>query len=92
MKKYKLTTAHKAQLKPWADRWIANALSTKAMDDEDRDRMRTAVLGMYAAALLPPPKHIVFVPSPFVLRVAGGFAAWIWYLSKETGAATKAAT
>lgn len=35
-KKYKLTPEHEAQLRPWADKWIANAMSTKPMDDEDR--------------------------------------------------------
>ena len=95
MKKYELTPAHRAQLKPWADKWIANAMSTKAMDDEDRAACREAVLGMYAAAKLPPPKHIVFVPSPFVLAFAGGFASAIWHLSSGRAAtwdATDAAT
>jgi len=94
---------HKAMLAPWRDRWIANAMSTTAMVDEDRAVCRAAVLGLYAAAKLPPPKHIVFVPSPFVLAFAGGFSAAIWHLSKgwdatwaatgdATGDATRAAT
>ena len=33
---YELTPEHTAQLKPWADRWIANAMSCEAMDDADR--------------------------------------------------------
>jgi hypothetical protein len=79
---YSLTEEHRAQLKPWGDLWTANAMSTKAMDDADRAAMRVAVRGMYeAAGLKPPPDHrIVFVPSPFVLRLAGGHAAGIWYL------------
>ena len=70
MKKYKLTAEHRAQLEPWAARWIANAMSTEAMTDEDRRMMAGAVQGMYRAAKLtpPPPERIVFVPSPFVLR------------------------
>lgn len=95
MKKYELTPEHCAQLKPWADRWIANAMSTAAMTDEDRIACREAVIGMYAAAKLPPPKHIVFVPSPFVLAFAGGFSAAIWHLSKGLAAtwdATRDAT
>ena len=95
MKKYELTPEHRAQLKPWAEKWIANAMSTKAMDDEDRAACREAVLGMYAAAKLPPPKHIVFVPSPFVLAFAGGFASAIWHLSSgraATRVAIEAAT
>jgi hypothetical protein len=57
MKKYKLTKEHEAQLKPWADKWIANAMSTKPMDDHDRDQMRIAIKGLYEAAdLAPPPR------------------------------------
>ena len=89
---YSLTTEHRAQLKPWAKRWRSNAMSTAAMTDEDRAACVEAVHGLYAAAKLPPPKHIVFVPSPFVLAFAGGFAAGIWHLSKTGEAATGAAT
>lgn len=45
MKKYILTEEHKAQLKPWADRWIANAMSTKQMDEEEKNICREAVKG-----------------------------------------------
>ncbi len=95
---YKLTPEHEAQLKPWADKWIKNAMSTKAMDDEEKAAMRIAIKGMYEAAkLTPPPENrIVFVPSPFVARFAGGFAAAIWHLRKnkdfKLDAATDAAT
>ena len=81
MKKYKLTSEHRAQLPAWRDKWIANAMSTEPMTEDDREACRDAVLRMYAAAKLPPPKHIVFVPSPFVLRFAGGFAVGIWHLA-----------
>lgn len=98
-KLYELTEEHRARFPEWRDRWIANAFSTAAMTDEDRAACREAVLGLYAAANLPPPKHIVFVPSPFVLAFAGGFASAIWYASRKgfptraaTGAATWAAT
>ena len=84
-KKYELTEEHRSQLKPWADKWIANAMSTKPMDDEDRSAMRIAIKGVYEAAnLTPPPENrIVFVPSPFVAKFAGGFAAAIWWLRKN---------
>lgn len=92
-KLYSLTPEHRAQLRPWAERWIANALSTKPMDDGDRTAMIDAVNGMYDAANLPRPKNIVFVPSPLVGRVAAGFAAAIWYDRKNaTDSATEAAT
>ncbi len=94
-KKYVLTDEHRTQLKPWADKWIANAMSTKPMDENDREQMRIAVRGLYEAAnLTPPPDHrIIFVPSPFVVRFAGGFAASIWRKRKNaTDAATRDAT
>ena len=98
-KKYELTDEHRAQLKPWADKWIANAMSTKPMDEAERERMCDVVEGLYRAAnLMPPPRHrIVFVPSPFVLRFAGGFAAAIWWMRRNVGKpatydATRAAT
>ena len=106
MKKYTLTKEHKAKLKPWTDRWIANAMSTKEMNAEDREAMRKAILGMYSAAKLSPPKHIVFVSSPLIAALSGSFAAGIWWLSRNgwmlpgglaatydaTRAATRAAT
>lgn len=97
-KKYKLTPEHQAQLEPWRDRWIANAMSTKPMDDAERAATVAAVHGLYEAAKLPPPKHVVFVPSPFVLAFAGGYSSAIWHLRNTaatepaTGAATWAAT
>jgi hypothetical protein len=80
---YALTDELRAQLQPWARCWIGNAMSTKPMDEKDRRAMRLAVRGLYeAAGLTPPPDHrIVFVPSPIVLRLAGGFAAAIWAMS-----------
>ncbi len=90
MHKYKLLPEHEARFPEWRDRWIANAMSTEAMTDEDRAACVEAVHGMYAAAKLPPPKHVVFVPSPFVLAFASGFAAARWQMFK--GAATIAAT
>ena len=99
-KLYTLTDEHRAQLKPWADKWIANAMSTRPMDEADREICRDSVERMYRAAkLTPPPRHrIVFVPSPFVGRFAAGFAAAIWWMRKNprsplsTYAATNAAT
>src|SRR5690606_33863582 len=81
-KKYELTPEHRARLPEWRDRWIRTIMSTDAMTEEDRERCRVAVRGLYEAPNLPPPKHIVFVPSPFVLAFAGGFSAAIWHLSR----------
>lgn len=79
MAKYRLTPEHRAQLKPWAARWVDTAMSTAAMTEDDKAVCQEAVIGLYAAANLPPPKAIVFVPSPFVMTFAGGFAAALWY-------------
>ena len=83
MNKYELTDDHRAQLPAWRDKWIANAMSTAPMTDKEREICRDAVRRLYQAANLPPPPRIVFVPSPFVLRFAGGFASAIWYLRKS---------
>ncbi len=90
-KLYELTDEHRVQLKPWADRWIANAMSTAAMTDEDRRVSADAAVRLYAAAGLQAPR-VVFVPSPFVGAFAAGFAAAIWHNRKEGRAATEAAT
>ena len=74
---------HRAQLQPWAERWIANALNTKPMDDADRDAMRAAIDGMYDAAKLPRPRNIVFAASPIGGAIAAGIAAGVWYLAKN---------
>ncbi len=96
-KKYSLTDEHRAQLVPWKNKWVENAMSTKPMTDDDRVKCRIAVKGLYeAAGLVPPPENrIVFVASPFILRFAAGFAAAIWHLRKNSDAtydATRAAT
>lgn len=83
MATYSLTDADRAQLKPWADKWIANALSTKMMDAEDREKMVLAINGLYEAAKLAKPKHIVFLPSPLALALAGSFAAAIWHVRRH---------
>ena len=94
MKKYILLPEHKARFAEWRDKWIANAMSTKAINDSERATVRKAIAGMYrAAGMEPPPDHrIVFVPSPFVARFAAGFASWIWYTRSATDVATDVAT
>ena len=72
-------------LVPWRDKWIANAMSTEAMTEADREVVRKAVNGMYKAAGIDKPPIVVFSPSPFVTRFAGGFAAAIWHLRKTSG-------
>lgn len=84
---YSLTPEHKAQLPAWRAKWIANAFSTAPMDDQEKIQLKEAVQGLYRAAKYEPPPddRIIFVPSPFALRFAGGFAAAIWYLYAHPG-------
>jgi len=82
-KKYELTEEHKAQIQPWAQKWIKNALSTKHMDKAEYDIMYNALNKLYEAADLKRPRNIVFVSSPVVGQVAAGIAATLWYLREE---------
>lgn len=79
-KPYQLTPEHEAKLKPWADKWVANALSTKPIDDGDRTAMLRAVSGLYATANLPQPVNVVFAKGPVTGSIAAGIAAGIWHL------------
>ena len=74
LKKYELTPQHREQLKPWADKWIANAMNCDPMSDVDKAIMIDSINGMYDAANLVRPLHIVFVSSPLVGQIASGFA------------------
>ena len=78
---------HKELLNVYADKWIKNAMSTKAMDQAEREKCIDAVERLYRAAdLKPPPRErIIFVPSPFVGRVAAGLASAVWYCRKNKG-------
>jgi len=90
-KEYHLTEEHRAQLKPWADQWIVNALSTKPMDEEERAMCRDAAVRMYAAAgKTLSPDRVVFVPSPFIARFVTGFASEIWRRKMISGVPAEA--
>jgi hypothetical protein len=79
-KLYSLTDAHRAQLKPWADRWVAIAMSTKEVDANERSLCDAAARGLYAAAKLAEPKQVVFAKSPLTATIAAGVAAGVIYL------------
>ena len=70
---------HQAQLPAWRDKWIAIALSTVPMDDNDRAQMWTAMNGLYAAADLEVPTRGSFVISPIVGAIAAGISAGVWW-------------
>jgi hypothetical protein len=80
MADYVLTSEHQAQLPAWRDKWLKNSLSCEPMSAHDRERTSWAVNGLYKSVNIVPPKRTIFVPSPFLLRFAGGFAAALIYM------------
>ena len=78
--KYILTEEHRAQLQPWAEQWIANALRTEPQTDLDLEQMRIAMRGMYRAAGLDPPPREIFVPSPMAGAITSTIASVVWWL------------
>ena len=80
----RLTAEQRARMPEWRDKWIANGLSCTPMTDDDRSSVDHALRAMYRAANLKEPRVVVFVPSPLVLRIAGGIAAGV-FLTKRRG-------
>lgn len=83
--RYKLTEEHKAQLKPWTEKWIKNALNCDRMTADDKIACAGHVAKMYESVGLQKPGLTLFVPSPFAACIIGGFAAAI----SELGAKSK---
>lgn len=67
-----LTDEQRAQMEPWARKWIANGLRT---GDTDWDTFESAMSECYRAAKLAPPRVFVRCPSPLVVALAGPIAA-----------------
>lgn len=78
-----LTEEQKAQTAVYRQKWIDNSLSTTPMTAEDRAIMVTAINGIYKSQDKALPKRILFVPSIFCLRFAGGFAAGLIHLIEK---------
>lgn len=70
------------KLKPWADKWIANAFSCEAITPEQWAKTETSVREIYAIAKLPEAEsvRVVYAPSPLSAAIAAGISAGIWYL------------
>ena len=81
--KYSLTEEHRAQLKPWADRLIKIAMRTTPQTPEERSKCIEAIHGLYDAAKLEHPKHVVFCASPIGAAIAATIAAGAWYLREH---------
>ena len=69
----KLTPEQEARFGEWRQKWIAVGLSTAPAD---RARFEAAALECYRLSGLPPPKRIVWVPSPLVGAIAAPLAAF----------------
>lgn len=78
-----LTEEQRANLAVYHEKWVALALSTGRMTEEERHRVPVHVHGLYAAAKLDLPKAVVVVPGPLCMALAGGAAAWWWHQRKE---------
>jgi len=79
---YELTDQHRAQLKPWADGWITNALRSSAVPYSAHERadITRNVHDLYTAADLPTPEVVIFAPSPICAAIAAGIGAGCWFL------------
>ena len=67
-----LTEAQKAQMAPWADRWVEVGLST---EPADFDAFEVHARRCYGAAGIEWPGVVVRVQSPLVMALAGPAAA-----------------
>ena len=74
---------HEARLVEWRDKWIATALRTEPQTDEDRERCRIAMRGMYGAAKLAPPQREVFCAGPISGAIAAVLASCVWWLREH---------
>jgi len=83
--KYSFTDEHRAQLKPWADKWLENAFSTQKMGAKEVQQSKERVVELYVAAKLPPPdiKRVVHVPSTMIGAIVWGVAAGLVFLKKN---------
>jgi len=77
----KLTDEMRAELKPHAEKWIANGLSTKPMDDNDKSEFKSAIEQAYKLIGRKEPR-VVFVKSPLVGKYAAGLASALLHKTK----------
>jgi hypothetical protein len=75
-----LTDEQRAQLKPWADKWVKIGLSC---EPADFDAAGKAIRDCYRLSGLAQPKVVIPVSSPMVMRVASPAAEYgVWLASK----------
>lgn len=83
---------HKEQLEPWSKKWIANALRTEPMTENDRQIMRKAIVDMHGVINIPPPQNIVFADGPVTAGIAAALAAGVWEVRQPENAERPAFT
>lgn len=76
----KLTPEHRAQMQPWAEKWIAMAGRCESLSDQERAEICEAVPKLYTAAFLQAPVNVVFADGPLSGAIATAIAAGVWYL------------
>ena len=83
--KYTLTPEHRAQLKPWADKWIANAFNTTKMDAAEVLQSKEHVIQLYKAANLKPPsiERVTFVSSTMIGAIVWGISSGVTWLRNK---------
>lgn len=82
MSRYTIPDEHRAQLQPWAQRWIDNAMSTAPISDEERATSEDAARRLYEAAELKAPR-VVWARGPISGAVAATVATGIWWLRQH---------
>lgn len=82
-KLYELTPEHRAQLEPWAKKWIANALRTSEYTPDQIASCKTAMRGLYRAANLEPPPREIFCAGPISAALAASIASGVWWLREH---------
>jgi hypothetical protein len=70
----RLTSGQRARIAAHRDAWIGIGLSTEPMFDDDRLAVERAVRTLYRKAGFAEPQRVVFVASPFTMRVASSIA------------------
>ena len=81
----RLTPEMEAQLKPWAEKWIANALRTGPYTQAQIDELELIIHSLYEAADLKRPGRVLICPDPICAAFAWSFAAGIWWLRENEG-------
>ncbi len=81
--KFELTDEHKAQMRPWADKWIEIGLCT---DRSNREECERAYADCYRLADLKPDVPVVWVQNPLVGALSAAYLEALLESDKELDA------